>query len=238
MAIVKKGNIKNLSGRLGHIVIKKFNGKYVAYIRAEEYKRTKCPKARKVRDNFGDISKFAKYINRDLILKSIWKQSPIEGFSAYHKIMSTNLLLSSNQQLGETNIIVPDTVPLLISNLNLNLNRNLTPALSITIDKLNDQISIMNLHKFTLKFILVFANLQCQKKSSLLFQSKQLILSDFNINNEIKLSLNLDRSFKSMMDLYTDLYLYTTLIYQKESEEKIHWFSSYAKSFNLINKSK
>ena len=129
MAIVKKGNIKNLSGRLGNMVLKRFNGKNIACIRAEEYKRTKCPKARKVRDQFGDISKFAKHINCDATLKLIWKNSSIEGFSAFHKIMSINSLLSSNRQFGEANIIVPETITLPVLSLTLN-----PPVLSIIID--------------------------------------------------------------------------------------------------------
>jgi hypothetical protein len=224
MAIIKKGKIENLSGRLGHIVLKKFNGKNIACIRAEEYKRTKCPKARKVRDRFGDIAKFASYINRDSTLKSIWKNSSIEGFSAYHKIMSANLLLSSNRQLGEANIIVPETIPLPILNLTLN-----PPVLSIIIDKLNDQISNVDLQKFTLQYIFVFKNLQEQNKTLLNIQSSHLFLTEPDINKEIKLSFNLDVNFKGLTDLYSDLNLYTTLIYQIKSEEKPHWFSTYAK---------
>jgi len=237
LAIIEKRNIENLSGRLGHIVLKKFNGKNIACIRSEEYKRTKCPKARKARDRFGDIAKFAKYVNCDPTLKSIWKNSSIEGFSAYHKIMSTNLLLSSNQQLGEANIIVPETIPLPILNINLDLNRNLTPpTLSITIDKLNDQISIVDLQKITLQYIFVFKNLQGQNKTPLKIQSSHLFQTEPDINKEIKLSLNLDGNFKGLTDLYSDLNLYTTLIYQIKSEENPRWFSTYAKSFNLINK--
>jgi hypothetical protein len=232
LAIIKKGNIENLSGRLGHIVLKKFNGKNIASIRAEKYKRTKCPKARKVRDCFGDIAKFAKYINRDSTLKSIWKNLPIEGFSAYHKIMSANLLLSSNRQLGEANIIVPETIPLPVLSLTLN-----PPVLSIIIDKLNDQISNVDLQKITLQYIFVFKNLQEQNKTLLNIQSSHLFLTEPDINKEIKLSFNLDVNFKGLIDLYSDFNLYTTLIYQIKSEENPRWFSTYAKSFRLINDS-
>ena len=232
MAIIKKGKIDNLSGRLGRIVLKKFNGKNIASIRAEKYKRTKCPKARKVRDRFGDISKFAKYINRDSTLKSIWKNSSIEGFSAFHKIMSINSLLSSNKQLSEANIIVPETIPLSVLNLTLN-----PQVLSIIIDKLNDQISNVDLQNITFQYIFVFKNCQDQNKSPLKIQCSQLFLTEPDINKEIELSLNLDGNFKVLTDLYSDLILYMTLIYQIKSEENPRWFSTYAKSFKLMNNS-
>jgi hypothetical protein len=236
MAILKKGKAKQISGVLGHIVYKQFNDKTVIYSRPEKYKRTKCPKARAVRDKFGDVVKFAKHINSNPYLKAIWKQSKIKGFSAYHKIIKTNHKLTVNQKLGETNIIVPNAATLPV--LSLNLNRNLTPdRLEISIDKLYNQISRIKIRKLILQSIFVFTNIQGKKKGSLEIDSMKSSLTDINFKDKITLSLELDRYIKNMIELSSELTVYVTLICLKEQNEKIKWFSSYAKSFNLINKS-
>jgi hypothetical protein len=102
---------------------------------------------------------------------------------------------------------------------------------------LYNQISRIKIRKLILQSIFVFTNIQGKKKGSLEIDSMKSSLTDINFKDKITLSLELDRYIKNMIELSSELTVYVTLICLKEQNEKIKWFSSYAKSFNLINKS-
>jgi len=237
MARIVKGDIHNLSGRLGKVVFKKFNDELFAYSRPRRYKKTKCPKARAHRDSFGSIVKFAKFINSQPLLKSIWNQSTIQGFSAYHKILKTNLHLTTDQQLGESNIIVPASIPSPITDLILNLNHNLVLTLPSTIslsnDKQSEHILSTESEKTIFQFIFVLSRLQGKKSVLPEIICNRYSLSNITRDDKNTLSFELQNGTKSAFNRYTDLNIYVTLIYQKDKSEKLYWFSTYAKSFQL-----
>lgn len=229
MARIINGDIHNLSGRLGKIVFKKFNDELYAYSRPNRYKKTKCPKARIHRDSFGFISKFAKFINLQPLLKSIWKQSSIKGFSAYHKILKTNLHLTTDQQLGESNIIVPNTKPSPITGLTLNL-----PAtISLSINKSSEHILSTTSYNSMFQFIFAFSKLQGKKLERREIICNRYPLSDVTRDDKSTFSFKLQNETKTALNSYTDLNIYVTLIYQKGKSKKLYWFSTYAKSFQL-----
>jgi len=228
MAVIEKGKFAKPRGRLGHTVIRQFNGIEVTPVGAEEYKRNKCPKARIERDKFGSIIKFSKYLITIPIVSSIWRQSSVKGLSPYHKIVKTNLSLTKDQKLGESNIIVPDTISLPVQNINLNPDN-----LEISINKLSDQISIIDPYRLIFQFVFVFTNMHSKNKSYPKIKSIQRILTDVKINENISISLSFDGELNNMVKKCSNMIVYMTLILKKELDEKLHWYSSFAKLFNL-----
>lgn len=91
MARLTKAVLGELSGKIGSLVVRKVNGKQFVSLRPDHYKKSKSTKAIYEKNKFSTVVKFAKTINSIPHIKNVWQKSNVQGFSAYHKILKTNL---------------------------------------------------------------------------------------------------------------------------------------------------
>ncbi|MEW5841649.1 MAG: hypothetical protein AB1775_00135 [Bacteroidota bacterium] len=162
MALVESNPLFQINGRVGRYVVKKFNGKRVISLRPVHYKKTKSRVALKLQSNFASVICLAKHINSIQNLVSIWNTSSIKGFSAYHKIIKSNLKITKFGELTAQNIIVPDSIPSLITDMQLSKNE-----LMVSINNLTTLKSFVSSHAATLVTVFVYSNSKRRTKSSL-----------------------------------------------------------------------
>jgi len=111
MAVIRKKSqdilLKELSGRVGDIIIRHRNGKTYISARSKKYKKSRTPKNIYVRGRFKIISKFASFLYRIQLLSAIWKKAEKEGEFAYQKMCGHNLDKCEGTNLSVNNIITP-----------------------------------------------------------------------------------------------------------------------------------
>jgi hypothetical protein len=118
MAQLKSSVIGNLSGKLNNEVFRIMNGKNFVSVRPEHYK-VKSVKLKKAQGNLSITVKLAKSITAVPALKGPWSSANLKGSNAYHKILTSNLVLVKEGSLTTENIISPPGLPLQISSLTL-----------------------------------------------------------------------------------------------------------------------
>jgi len=107
MATVNKNIFGSVSGKVGNLVFRKFNGKTVVSIRPDRYKKSNSPKAKSARDRFAAVVKLSSRISKIPPLAESWKYTSLKGSSPYMKILNANLALTENPFLTTNNIITP-----------------------------------------------------------------------------------------------------------------------------------
>jgi len=202
-----------------------------SYSKKRHYKKSLSPMARAGRSNFSSVVHFAKYINSQPLLKSVWKQSKIKGSHAYNKIIKINMPLTLNQKLCETNIIVPKSqydLPSLIIDLYSN-------CISLIIYNLKGYVNDFKMEKLTIQFVFVFSNPQNNIIDYYNINGFSHLITEVNYA-DFNYSFSLPDEIKTLLPLYQNLIVYFTIIYQQESNKKLQWFSSSSKTFETINK--
>ena len=214
-----------LRGKIGNIVAREFNGKQVISAKPGPYKKSKSLKLQAERSKFSSVVNFAKFINSVSVLKSIWNQSNVEGFSAYHKILKTNLLLTINGQLGVSNIIVPVSPNSLQINYTLLLN-----CIECEILHLQNILSEYASHRYMLQFVFMFAEPHCSKNvaNNIVGSSQSLDLQ--GLVNRVAITLNVSEEIKRLLTQYGKCFLYSTLIWIDDTETKLNWSSTSVKN--------
>jgi hypothetical protein len=205
--------------------------KPASYPKKRHYNKSLSPMARAGRSNFSSVVHFAKYINSQPLLKSIWKQSKIKGLHAYNKIIKTNMALTLNQKLCEMNIIVPKSqydLPSLIIDL-------YSDCISLTIYKLKAYVNEFKMENLTIQFVFVFSNPQNKIIDNYNIIGFSQLITEVNYADFIS-SFSLSEEIKALFPLYKNVIVYFTIIYQQELNKKLQWFSSYSKTYETINR--
>ncbi len=130
MAIIKNSVVlQNASGSLGEFYVRTFRGKKLLVRKPFKRKVSHSPAAVKERKNFAASVLMSKTINRQPVLKELWKIADIKASSPYQKMMAFNTKRSDNGYLTTSNGITPGGIRLVINSalvednyLNLNFN--------------------------------------------------------------------------------------------------------------------
>ncbi len=224
MALVESNPIFQIKGRVGRYVIKKFNGKRVISLRPVHYKKTKSRVALKLQSNFAAVICFAKHINSIQNLVSICNTSSIKGFSAYHKIIKSNLKITKFGELTAQNIIVPDSIPSLITDMQLNKNE-----LMVSINNLTTLKSIVGNHAATLVTVFVYSSSKRKTKSSLHISSMLHHLKIEDCPGDFQKCFFISNEQPKMGNRIRHLILFSTLIWKSSASNKYEWCSTYSK---------
>ena len=231
MALVISNPIFQISGKVGKYVIKKFNGKRVLYLRPSHYKKTKSEKALAFQSKFGIVSRFATQVNAVPILRGVWKQSSLKGFSSYHKILRSNIKLTESNSLGEDNVIVPSSIPFPGNNISLH-----NCSIKITAPALFNLISEVEPAEITLQIVLAFQKPIKQKTQDILFSVLSFPIAYSDFKNSFEETFVLTNEHKRMMRMYRHVIVFTTLIWKRNKHNKYEWFSTFSKSFEPCDK--
>ncbi len=90
MATLKNLVLGEVSGKIGHVVIKKRGNKYSIAHRPKNYRTPRDTRSVSIRNQFRTISNLARRINNIDLLKIIWRSEFPDGYTAYHKILTSN----------------------------------------------------------------------------------------------------------------------------------------------------
>lgn len=107
MATINKNIFGSVSGRVGNLVFRKFNGKTVVSSRPDKYKKSNSPLAISARERFAAVVKLASSVSKIPQLAEVWRSSTLKGVSPYMKILNANLALTNTSVLTTSNSIAP-----------------------------------------------------------------------------------------------------------------------------------
>jgi hypothetical protein len=97
MAILKQCLFGNPSGRLGDFVYYTRNGKNIVSLRPISKKICYSEKIVKARIRFGLFSRLCYAMNQDFMIKAVWKEFPITGYSNHNKQIKINYSLFTSE---------------------------------------------------------------------------------------------------------------------------------------------
>ncbi|HSD64978.1 MAG TPA: hypothetical protein VLB50_14340 [Ignavibacteriaceae bacterium] len=120
MAILKNSIVlQNATGSLGEFFIKNFRGKKILAKKSFNRKISRSAAAVNGRSNFAASVLISKTINKQPVLKEIWKVANIEASSPYQKMMAYNSKRTDNGTLTTSNGITPGGIPLTINSVSV-----------------------------------------------------------------------------------------------------------------------
>jgi hypothetical protein len=226
MASLNENILGLFRGKIGNIVARKFNGKQVISVRPHNYRKNKSLKSQAERSKFSRVVNFAKYINSIPYLKSVWNQSCTQGFSAYHKIIKANLLLTTDGQLGESNIIVPASPNSLQINYTLQSNN-----IECEVLQFQNFLSENASGQYTLQFIFVFSySLEPQYAPNKICGCTYYFNPQLLRNNP-KMIFSLSGEVARLVSQYKKCTLYSTILWRENLNSKIYWSTTCYKTF-------
>jgi len=111
MAVIRKNSqdilLRELSGRVGGIIIKHCNGKTYISARPRKFNVSKSPESIARRERFRTTAKFASFINRIPMISAVWKELKNEKGISYCKICKYNFHKCDGNNLSIKNVITP-----------------------------------------------------------------------------------------------------------------------------------
>jgi hypothetical protein len=107
MARLEKRVLGEIRGRIGDVVVKVRNGKQYIASRPSKYTISKAPHEVDKRNRFKVNGLFAKAINENKLLYSIWDNEKAPAASAYNKICKINFKLCNTSRPSVQNLITP-----------------------------------------------------------------------------------------------------------------------------------
>jgi hypothetical protein len=107
MAIIRKGALGDVSGRIGDTVYRVRNHKNIGCKRPTSQKISQTEDSVKNRSKFAYTIQLAKIINSNPELLSCWKSADIEGTSGFQRIIKHNSKNVSEFGITSKNIITP-----------------------------------------------------------------------------------------------------------------------------------
>jgi hypothetical protein len=100
MIRVKSSLFNYISGKSGNTVSRQMNDKTFYSIRLETYNISQSKKTKASRSNFEIVVKFAKIVNEQPLLKTIWSKAKIKGTASYHRIIEHNIKYIKENKLS------------------------------------------------------------------------------------------------------------------------------------------
>jgi hypothetical protein len=214
MAVLTKSIIGNLSGKLGNIVIKKRNGKAIAYVHVPEYRASKSAAAVEGRNNFAVTVKLAKSVNSVLVLKEIWNVSKEEGSNAYQKLIKSNVKLARQGSLTTLNKITPVGLKLKL--------------ISASFENKNLHLQFICPVKSNLKFpAVLFAYMYFEKEGKPVVPVFAL-LEEISPDGSYDVELILDTYTRKIISKDPNPVIYVALAGGEHYKRKIYWTSTAA----------
>lgn len=222
MAFINENPLFSINGKIGRYVIRKFNGKKMIAKRPLHYKKTTSKLALEYQKRFSIVSRFAKQVNSNPVLSTIWKNSNVKGFSAYHKIIKANMKHVTENGLDVSNIMVPRSFYNLIQDISLRDN-----LLVCTFDDMfliNHSIRNDRLYLFVIFSFFNYSKSREPKHDVKLVSQFFILRDDSNISSlQIVLVKNIIQQIKRCKKCI----LFSTLVWQ--SNNKLEWNASFAK---------
>ena len=121
MAIIRKGALGDVSGRIGDTVYRVRNHKNIGCKRPTSQKISQTEDSVKNRSKFATVIHFTKLINSTPELSTCWKSAKIEGTSGFQRIIKHNSKIVSGSGLTSKNIIIPPGFKIYINSMSLEL---------------------------------------------------------------------------------------------------------------------
>jgi hypothetical protein len=213
--------LSGISGKLGKEVYRRRKNGIFSYRRPDSINVSQSESALNTRRNFGAASKLSSALNKDLILKQIWKSVKIEAKSSFHRMMSYNSKFTNNQKLTLENVITPPRVPLHIDSISFR-----DSVLSLSLFPQEDSINGILKPPFRLYACIYAFNPFKQKLDSfvIIFIPKDLI----EISKENKYAIQLTKDTQSLISAYRSYFVYIALARSTGSKTTPLWTSTYA----------
>jgi len=203
MAIIDKNILGEITGKIGNLVIRKLNGKTVIALRPAKYKASQSTQAKFHRNRFAVTVKFAKYINSIKLLSQIWAAAPIEGTSAFNRILKYNLPHSYNLYPSENNIIIPSGYNLEVRNILYNKEK-----LNAEIIRKNHPPILTNLQDIVLFIVMVYYHTENENLNPYEMDHSAYQINPAAVNSNYSVEINLNEKQKSLLESYSNCNLY------------------------------
>ncbi len=212
MALVSNSILGDVSGKMGNMVFRIMNGKTFVSDRPLNYKPTKAPAARKVRDSFGMGIRLAQKLITDPYLKEAWASARVSGTDSYRRIIKHNSKHISAGALTMRNKITPDGLFLGVDSASLE-NEVLHLSLNCPVEN----------------------NLEFPAKLSLLYYSGKsrtpLVLTQATIPESssggiYELDLKPAKSIVKLLNDDPDAILFMALVSETPRKKKAYWTST------------
>jgi hypothetical protein len=120
MAIIRKGAMGDISGRIGDTVYRVRNHKNIGCKRPTSQKISQTENSVKNRSKFAYTIQFAKIINSNPELLSCWKSAEIKGTSGFQRIIKHNSKNVSALGITSKNIITPPGIEIVPGSISIN----------------------------------------------------------------------------------------------------------------------
>lgn len=133
MAIIKNSIVlQNATGTLGEFFVKDFRGRKILARKSFQRKKSNSDAAVKGRTNFAATVLISKTVNKQPVLKELWKFARVDASSPFQKMMAYNGKRVNNGMLTRSNGITPGGIPLSLNSASvqdnsLNLDFTLPP---------------------------------------------------------------------------------------------------------------
>jgi len=123
MAIIKNSIVlQNATGTLGEFFVKNFRGQKILARKPFQRKKSHSKAAVNGRNNFAATVLISKTINKQPVLKEVWKFANVEASSPYQKMMAYNAKRVDNGILTTSNVITPGGIPITLNSASIQDN--------------------------------------------------------------------------------------------------------------------
>ena len=214
MARLTKAVLGELSGKIGSLVVRKVNGKQFVSLRSDHYKKSKSTKAIYEKNKFSAVVKFARTINSIPHLKNVWQKSNVQGFSAYHKILKTNLKLFGVEKSAPGFTLFPPAK-----------NNNSVTA-TVTDEKISVLFderlfkAVINCHECTLNILRMVNVSEKHNKEYYEIRSVPITVNLFCNHN---ISIEINELFGSRANNHPESVFYIAVLLNSISNKKVSW---------------
>jgi len=226
MVKVKSTLFNYISGKSGNTVFRQMNGKTFYSIRPDTYNISQTKKAKESRSNFGLIVKFAKIVNEQPLLNTVWGKAKIKGTTSYHRIIKHNLKFVKENQLSLFNIISP-------AGENFPLESYVVSDDSIILDLRSGAITQSSLFQFPFSLLAVIYLFEPKKKSyedNLLF-SFSTDFSEVLNKDSNSIAVTIPENILPSFSKYKNCIIYFSAVFLNPKSSKLIWTSTFVIEF-------
>ena len=214
MARLTKAVLGELSGKIGSLIVRKVNGKQFVSLRPDHYKKSKSTKAIYEKNKFSAVVKFAKTINSIPQIKNVWQKSNVHGFSAYHKILKTNLKLFGVEKNSPSFTLFPHAKN------NHSVTVSITDGrISVLFDKKLFQ-DVITRSESTLNILRVVNVSEKRNKDYYEIRTVPITINSF-CNHSISIEIN--KLFGTRVNNHSDSVFYVAVLLNSLSNKKVSW---------------
>lgn len=222
MAFVNK-NLFELNGKLGNVIFRNRNGKLVAYAAPKHHRISKSEKSVDNKKKFGINVQLSKNICSLKPLYSVWKNSKMDGSSAYTKILKFNYMSSEPGNLTLGNALTPISIALEVYSVAI-ANGNLS---------INFQISDIENNNIITPFyvnVIIFLHdtLETHKDKGTQFIAFNVPVHQKEESGIYNFQYTFDKSTYSNIKYYSKSLVYFALVKIEDYESNPVWSTSYS----------